>query len=1055
MKRKLAIFFLYIVIIIIFLTAVSAGIIPIWYWNKLPSKPLNVWILDKTVPVPDYREHKGLMWVLNHNKIVWDKTGRSFRYDTDFYGFFPVDENTYDIRNIPSKDENPDLIYITDTYGVYNDDYLMRNVKGTRSGLIYGGLQTNEMNILKKNLHDRNTIIAEFNVAASPTNKENREELENIFGLRWKGWKGRYFRDLKKDLEVPVWMSDNYEKQYGKPWKFTGPGFALVSDDDKIIVLENNRHIGKNNLLLTYDKEGQEEFGIKEDIPYYYWFEFLEKSDDTEQIAHYTLDLTEEGKKELDKVGLQPVFPAILRYKNSQYNSYYFAGDFADMQRIGNTWNYYGLDWIRRNTIVDSKGDSDYFFWKAYAPMMKKIIGDIENIHSSKGNAAKKKSISTLPARISGKFFETMKDGKWQKYIIKGVNIGGAKPGKWFTEPPKDLNAYADWFEKIGEMNANTVRVYTLQNPQFYRALLYYNQEHPQKPLRLLQEIWPEEVPENKNYLDTKYENEYKKEIENAVDAIHGNKNIPERKGRAYGIYTADVSNYVLGYLVGRELEPEEVIETDRLNQGYKFNGRYLKSGDKATPTETWLAENCDYVLEKEESKYGCQHPVAIVSWPTLDPLSHSSEWDKADMGIREYNDRTSVDINNIDLGQHMKAGFFGAYHIYPNYPDFMNNEKTYAQYTDESGELRYGGYLSEFIKTQTKYPALVAEFGLATGMGNAHANPNGLNHGGLSEEAQGDGIVRMMKTILKEEYAGALIFEWMDEWAKKTWTTEPYMIPYERHVIWHNIIDPEQNYGILSYEPLVPENAEYSVEGNNIIKKLEMKKNEEYLFIDIKLTRPISWDEKVLVGIDTFDRLKGAFKLEEKSSVKLPTGVEFLIEIDGAENSRLLTEEDYDISKAKLFPNSKLIDKFVEIKPIINNGRILQDGTKIEPIYENGSYLRNGDFVENDRNNWYWEGYTLHLRLPWGRLNFSDPTTMQVLKDERKIISPLRDELKTQKSDGIIADVGIFNKNSSTYADVLTSKKPFSWDKWDVPLYTERLKTSYKKIMDYYGVID
>lgn len=377
MKRKLAIFFLYIVIIIIFLTAVSAGIIPIWYWNTLPSKPLNVWILDKTVPVPDYREHKGLMWVLNHNKIVWNKTGRSFRYDTDFYGFFPVDENTYDIRNIPAKDENPDLIYITDTYGVYNDDYLMRNVKGTRSGLIYGGLQTNEMNILKKNLHDRNTIIAEFNVAASPTNKENRSKLESVFGLRWKGWKGRYFRDLKKDLEVPVWMSDNYEKQYGKPWKFTGPGFALVSDDDKIIVLENKRHIGKNNLLLTYDKAGQEEFGVREDIPYYYWFEFLDKSDDTEQIAHYTLDLTEEGKKELDKLGLQPVFPAILRYKNAQYNSYYFAGDFADMQRIGNTWSYYGLDWIRRNTSVDSKGDSDYFFWKVYNPMMKKIINNI------------------------------------------------------------------------------------------------------------------------------------------------------------------------------------------------------------------------------------------------------------------------------------------------------------------------------------------------------------------------------------------------------------------------------------------------------------------------------------------------------------------------------------------------------------------------------------------------------------------------------------------------------------------------------------------------------
>lgn len=89
-----------------------------------------------------------------------------------------------------------------------------------------------------------------------------------------------------------------------------------------------------------------------------------------------------------------------------------------------------------------------------------------------------------------------------------------------------------------------------------------------------------------------------------------------------------------------------------------------------------------------------------------------------------------------------------------------------------------------EFIQEHTKYPALVAgEFGLPTGMGNAHTNPDGLHHGGLTEEQQGEGIVRMMKTIKAEGYAGGLIFEWMDEWAKKTWMTEPFMIPYDRHI--------------------------------------------------------------------------------------------------------------------------------------------------------------------------------------------------------------------------------------------------------------------------------
>lgn len=125
----------------------------------------------------------------------------------------------------------------------------------------------------------------------------------------------------------------------------------------------------------------------------------------------------------------------------------------------------------------------------------------------------------------------------------------------------------------------------------------------------------------------------------------------------------------------------------------------------------------------------------------------------------------------------------------------------SYAPYTDTAGSFRYGGYLQEFIAGHQKYPAIVAEFGLATGSGNAHENPDGYNRGGLTEEAQGTGIVRMMKAIEQEGYAGGIIFEWTDEWAKKTWITEPYIIPYDRNPLWHNAVDPEQNYGIYAME--------------------------------------------------------------------------------------------------------------------------------------------------------------------------------------------------------------------------------------------------------------
>jgi len=202
-----------------------------------------------------------------------------------------------------------------------------------------------------------------------------------------------------------------------------------------------------------------------------------------------------------------------------------------------------------------------------------------------------------------------LKEGTWLEIFVKGVNIGAALPGRWFTEFPRNEQVYLDWLEKIGQMRAHSIRVYTLLPPEFYRALLYYNIKHPHEPLWLFQEIWPEENPEEENYLNPSYVEEYFQEIKYTVDAIHGKVDIPERKGRAYGVYDSDVSKYVLGYLVGRELEPDEVIQTNQLNPGFSYTGEYLFSDQGANPTEGWLAMNCDYVLHYEESTYGTQHP--------------------------------------------------------------------------------------------------------------------------------------------------------------------------------------------------------------------------------------------------------------------------------------------------------------------------------------------------------------------------------------------------------------------------------------------------------------
>ncbi|MDD2484696.1 MAG: hypothetical protein PHQ50_06715, partial [Eubacteriales bacterium] len=743
-------------------------------------------------------------------------------------------------------------------------------------------------------------------------------------------------------------------------------------------------------------------------------------------------------------------FPAVIRSKSSQYTSYYYAGDFADAE-VNDKWsNYYGFAKFKKALPLSSKGDNNTFYWKCYVPLMTKIVSDVK--------AQKEKTIVAdgeirYNAKTSGAAFFVQTDGEWKEFFAKGVNIGSSVPGKWFTEFSRDERLYSEWLEKIGEIHANSVRIYTLLPPQFYRAFVHYNETHPDAPLWLYQEMWPEEYPEGGDYLEASYEKAYTDEIKNVIDAMHGQANIPERRGRAFGIYTADVSPYIAGYLVGRELEPEEVISTNEKNPDYLYLGKYIEGAVSASPCEAWLAMNCDYAVEYETETYRWQHPVGIVSWPTLDPKEHDSEWNATGNKELEYNDKVSVDINQIVTKPDLKTGFFGAYHIYPNYPDFMNNEQSYAKYTDEQGSFRYGGYLQEFIAGHKKYPALVAEFGIATGMGNAHTNPNGYNHGGLTEQQQGEGIVRMFSAIKKEGYAGGLIFEWTDEWAKKTWTTEPYIVPFDRNPLWHNGVDPEQNYGILAMESAGPKSEPYEIAGEGLIKSIKLTADETYLGIKIELKREADFKtEDLIVGLDTYDRKSGDSKYAAAISQTAATGLEFTIVLSDEKNAKLLAHPGYNVTKGTYASYPSATGIFEPMSILINKERVTRSGQKIAALYEDQSGLRYGPLENNSHNHWMVKGNVVTLRIPWTRINVADPSSLRVLCDTRENVL-MAGPLQTAVTEGIM--VGAIAYESGT-GQVLGNagngvQKPFGWEPWDIPDYKERLKDSYSIIREYF----
>ena len=713
-----------------------------------------------------------------------------------------------------------------------------------------------------------------------------------------------------------------------------------------------------------------------------------------------------------------------------------------------------------------------------------------------------------LVARTGERYFEVYDGEAWSDLMIKGVNVGTSLPGRWYTQFPADRELYRGWLEDIAAMNANTVRLYTLLDPAFYNVLAEYNSEPGNETIWLIQEIWPHDDVPDLNFYDDDYLEAYVVEIELVIDALHGNADIPNRPYRAYGNYSVDISPYLLAVLIGRELEPEEVEATDRANperEGHE--GVYvIAAPGESSPTETWLAEMCDHTMSYSQAAYGWQYPVGFVSWPTLDPLDHKTEYEED--GTPGYNVRETVDPNVFTAGPANHSGFFGAYHIYPNYPDFMNNEPAFAEYEDEEGVFRYKGYLNQFMEIHPPYPALVAEFGISTSLNTSHLSPDGLHHGGLNETDQGEMTVRMMRTIVDEGYAGGVIFEWTDEWAKKTWNTEPFMVPWERQVLWQNAMCPEQNYGLVAVEPAARSDEqlyttwfssnnqesfaalEEKPESFGKIKSIKTGADEAflYLLLELDLGEPaIQYNQPwegigIAVGIDTGFREAGEFTLPFSGLPELPTGVEFLLDLASPEEANLLTVPSYNRGEFNFFPQPTSDGHFTRIETLVNRERVTADGRVFEALYSDESRLEYGSFNPDhtDYNSLaHWnhdpENGRIVVRLPWMLLNVSDPSEGKMLYDSGQFNEhPVRDELSYQPTEGFIFYALTYSKqrrdtgNTEGWPQVIDfeprdpgeaqfddSIAPYLWDSWEEPQHRFRLKDSFDIIADYFGELD
>jgi hypothetical protein len=700
------------------------------------------------------------------------------------------------------------------------------------------------------------------------------------------------------------------------------------------------------------------------------------------------------------------------------------------------------------------------------------------------------------PFRDSRSLFQ-VKDGRigiiekaWRPFFIKGINLGLGIPGFYPGEFAIQKSTYAKWFNQISDLGVNTIRIYTVHPPLFYEALREHN-EKLNKKLYLLQGVWAE-LPDENNFAEAAYMSKMRSNIENAVDAVHGNARLPEKPGHAHGEYTYDVSACTQGFIIGREWESCVVREFNEFNNrrisDYKGNLLSLEAG---TPFEVWAAGICDYLQTYAQAKYAITHPVSIINWPTLDPLAHFSESDyQKELSLQGIvaNICANEDAESLDLAKITPmggAGFFVTYHVYPYYPDFMNND-----YLNRKN--MYLEYLSALKLHHAKHPVLIAEFGVPSSREICHWHRDGWHHGGHSEAEQGEINAILMKTIHKAGMAGGVLFSWFDEWFKRNWLFMPYELPADRNHLWFNLQDAEQNYGLLAMYPNYPD-KKVSLTGNveewndaeilandesgvpvyefhdgfdklRSLRKIKAAHDEGFLYMLLQTDEAIDFkNAHFLIGLDTCNPDYGEFQLPCNTAFRSPVGLKFLFHFSGIEESRVLVCRRYDKYFNKetdeIWPGVSDQAEWTMMFNRTNSRRISKDGTRFFPSHvfpmsklRHGS-LDPGNPCYDSLADFFVTRNIIEIRIPWGLIQFTDPSSKTVLwkKMEQtaatsegvRILAasykPEKGSLSAQKTGGPHNLTDYLPRQLTPQAVPV-----YTWPEWNRPIYHSYLKQSY-----------
>jgi hypothetical protein len=369
-----------------------------------------------------------------------------------------------------------------------------------------------------------------------------------------------------------------------------------------------------------------------------------------------------------------------------------------------------------------------------------------------------------------------------------------------------------------------------------------------------------------------------------------------------------------------------------------------------------------------------------------------------------------------------------------------------------------------------------------------AHLQPQGWNHGGHDEQDMARINARLTREIRESGAAGGILFAWIDEWFKKNWVVVDLEVPQDHTRLWHNLMDAEQNYGVIGMyagdsasTPRLGGLARPWLEGESLYVEppespgapggLRVQANESHLFLTAHFPglagRPFPWDSiGAMIAIDTWLPSVGQHRLPH-GLLDSETGFEFLLDLRTPEDAEIRILPEYNPYGAAPDSSGDDLGRFYH-RPVtirdrhdgvfdsmyvgINRARYGRDGTFSPARGVNRGRLRFGTESASSLSDWYYDESSglLQIRIAWGLLNVSDPSTATILYE-----TTAGDSFGTVKAQGFrfgvltyrkasgMAVIGALPRPADAHWKAATFRS-WQWTGWENPRWHSHPKPAY-----------